>query len=1124
MFSNTLDAQTQLISNIIARAPLDALLATYNNINDPSGPLRLALKVEIKNIQLIIDAANLYLSQNNIPILAYSASLVNTDGFVATPWSNEVQIPGTVAYNTAQMPVPSLTDLKASQTNLQSIATTLGQTIVSNRQAVASAQALDDTDPSKTVLLENAQQLLNVSQTSFDAIVQTQLALQNSITTSTATPINTIPDTFSQNVREDLHNLVSQKVGYNQSLNDDEAVVIMRKKALDAFYTAKTPGELQIATERLSRVAGAMNPNVPITRSTISFDPNAFFTLNTQLTTVDTELVAALATLSTAQQGGNPTIIAAAQAVVDGLNLQKANIIDTLLGFRDSSLTSAAYPGSLDITTTSGLNISALPLSTDSLATYQALVGASNPTQTPPTMYFDYQTNTYVSASNLSAQEVQSGRYTTTTNATPSNNEAYQTAITNAQYNTSINNANTALSALNSNYQTSSLAYQVSIQKNNEILSNPPASFTPDMLAALAQENAQTQASLNNLSNTYYSSAAPLQAQIAQAGASTLSANNSITNTTNQNTFPITDEQAQNLTQNLADTQAQSNNAQDTFNKAYYIAQTQATLDGSKTPNDPTTWTPQNLDAVSSAQANVNSTQANEVVAASNVSAYAQQDGGTQSLLQNGLSSTQIQSANAMAQSAVNNNNPPPQPNQAGFNNTANSTDASNVNPVNGFEGINGNSPFYMQFPTLKSITDFRFRNGISPYGQQSPNEIARNAIHFNIFEYTPPAPSAQLVPGSSGLIQNVVVPATNNTVGSFTIYPSEQEIRQTHTHSFANTDALASLANDALEIIDGVDTVFSAAATLVKDVVAGKDLGTAQQLSQHVEAIDRYKGTDKQSMSVDFNLFTKNNFIQDIFRPLMFLTALSYPKRSLTSNFGNSIKKMGGAVTQLGAQPGTVGSATSTVADTLTALVKKFDPNYSAQQAADVVNKIQTNISSLGGFGPYRYFITKNPEYISVRHASGLFYYPLAVIQSVSYSFQGPWYNYAGDIIVPNGNLDAVLGSSIELAQTQSLDDVFNDFVNGTSSAGGPVGPPGTLSYLASQDANSNFISKYQLPAAYPSWASCNITFKAAVSLFRDDYMNLFYQAGGPNGESQIISVSQQQTSTTKGNQQRIF
>ena len=47
----------------------------------------------------------------------------------------------------------------------------------------------------------------------------------------------------------------------------------------------------------------------------------------------------------------------------------------------------------------------------------------------------------------------------------------------------------------------------------------------------------------------------------------------------------------------------------------------------------------------------------------------------------------------------------------------------------------------------------------------------------------------------------------------------------------------------------------------------------------------------------------------------------------------------------------------------------------------------------------PFRYFISQRPEYLSVRHASGLYYYPLIYIEKVSYNFKGPWYNFKGEL-----------------------------------------------------------------------------------------------------------------------------
>jgi hypothetical protein len=400
--------------------------------------------------------------------------------------------------------------------------------------------------------------------------------------------------------------------------------------------------------------------------------------------------------------------------------------------------------------------------------------------------------------------------------------------------------------------------------------------------------------------------------------------------------------------------------------------------------------------------------------------------------------------------------------------------------------------------PTLNSLKDFHIPNGINPYGGRTPDDIARDAVHFNIFEVTPPPPTAVLAPGQSGLIINKINPASTSTIGSFTIYPHNHDYLQlSHIHNYTKSDTLGGIIDGALQLFDGANQAASLINVAIDSINKAAQQGIPQKISSSVEKINTYSNSEKLTLTIEFKLFTKNDFLNDIFRPLMFLTALGYPKRVLHGNTADNIeslsKKAGGAGENI---------------------VK------AAKKGQEVVN----DLTATGGLGPYRFYMSKKPEYISVRHASGLFYFPLAALTEVSYSFEGPWYN-AGDKntkINPDGRLDAALRTNLNsvVAQTiqsnpsASLKDRFAALGKTFKDIGGDFASvlSGQEINLGGPDSVLKTMTKNEF--AYPSIASCRVTVANLVPSFRDDYIQLMEAAG--NSAGALVQVTQSQTGPT--------
>jgi hypothetical protein len=1134
-FLSTLDAQTQLVTAFISRFGLENQFATYNNTNDPTYSIRLGIKMNIKNEQFIIDSANLYLISNQISPLIYNSALINTSGFVATPWANEIQVPNTVQYEASLLPPTSLTQLISAQGVVTSNILQVGTALSVNTQAVVNAASLPDTNPTKTQILNAATQELAATQTLFDDLTQTQTSLNQSIaaTTAVSSPTN---DIFSQDVRSFIHSVLIQKDGYDAA-TDDEAHMVMRKNVLDAFYTAKTPEDKITALARLNQAVTAMSTSVPITHVSTPFDPNAFFILSDELNNIDANILIASDNLYAAQISGSSAQISAAEIVYNDLTLEKTDLIDTMLGFRDSpDSPSVAYSSAVtveDVVSTLAPAVNpfgSIPyLTGDSQAAASVLIPytinnatsnqaiAASQQIAPPNTYYNIKTGTYVAASSISQSDIQSGIYISSRNVNPISVEQANAQVAINGYQIILNNTIGQL-------QASITAAQTTLTTNNVVLSQQIAANNATIASTSDQETinnltivnsglvAQQQANQNIYNAAVVGYNAQIQVAYNVYNSSVEARNEQLNLALSAGNLPATVQTATSLLATFQNANDDVASAQQTFTSVYNNAVNNAVLAGSPDPSNPNTWASEDITLVDNAQTSLMTAQAAQQQSVINYASYVDGDpnpNGPQAMGAAGVDPAQtaagVDPQQILAQVTANNlagtNNTTSQAqtqSQIDSGNTATSINGSNVNASTGFSGVAGGGPFYLQFPTLQSISDFRMRNGISPYGQQDPDEIARHAIHFNIFQNTPPVPQAKQV-GNTNLIQNVVPPTTTTSLGTFTIYPSNMDLNMTHNHNYEGIgdNVIASSINSVLDMVNGADALFTLGGAVLNSINKGSPQAIPQKMTRKLDTLDRYAATDKQEITTEFTLFTKDDFLNDVFRPLMFLTALSYPTRTSSGNLGQSLAQFGAA-------------AAASDSKTIQSLGQLIN------QASQTAQTIDTATAQAGGFGPYRYFIVKNPEYISVRHASGLFYFPIAVIKNVTYEFHGPWYNYDGTPLQANGNFGQLINAGINSAAGQSLDQIVQQFQTADSTnTSTAFGGPGSLADIASRSPDDPLLQQYRLPYAFPTFATCSITYKNAVPLFREDFMNLYNGVGIANDASSVVTVSEVATQT---------
>jgi hypothetical protein len=170
-----------------------------------------------------------------------------------------------------------------------------------------------------------------------------------------------------------------------------------------------------------------------------------------------------------------------------------------------------------------------------------------------------------------------------------------------------------------------------------------------------------------------------------------------------------------------------------------------------------------------------------------------------------------------------------------------------------------------------------------------------------------------------------------------------------------------------------------------------------------------RYKGSEYGDITINFTLFTKNNYIEDIYYPLLFLRAISMPRKSeweatnlLTAPLQRVIsslkeenrKKIEEAMQSVGLNGGT------------------------AQQIASFINE--------------RFRIVKPPPLFRVEHSSGLVFMNKAAITEFSYKAEGPWVRYHYDGLF--GKLFS-FNPNIGQALDRLIQDVYVKFPNAVDS-----------------------------------------------------------------------------------------
>lgn len=311
--------------------------------------------------------------------------------------------------------------------------------------------------------------------------------------------------------------------------------------------------------------------------------------------------------------------------------------------------------------------------------------------------------------------------------------------------------------------------------------------------------------------------------------------------------------------------------------------------------------------------------------------------------------------------------------------------------------------------------------------------------------------------------------------IGEINILPNLQEegIGFDHVHSFTKQDdIITNLLSTVGGVIAGTTETVAAIGAVIEGNIPTAGRSTVKPVTK-IDIADSYQGTDKLSITIPFTLFTKNDFIRDIFGPIMLLNVISHPKRTNLRVVDDLIKGFRG----VNAAARSASNGKFGVSD------KTFDDQF----ASKLQNGGEAAFNTLNSIMPgFRVFASAPPSYVNVKHSTGIFNLKNCVITNFSYKFKGPW------VSSDTGN------------GKDSREDNKGEFANASAEH-----RPWWKFWLPKADIMDHEFKKVLV--AWPSFAECSITFKSVDPVFADDWASLFEQvsAAQKSGEQGDIAGS---------------
>ena len=328
------------------------------------------------------------------------------------------------------------------------------------------------------------------------------------------------------------------------------------------------------------------------------------------------------------------------------------------------------------------------------------------------------------------------------------------------------------------------------------------------------------------------------------------------------------------------------------------------------------------------------------------------------------------------------------------------------------------------------------------------------NSVTLEILSNTVPKVKHQKAQNGKNTIITTTYDRTSAPIslGKINILPNlnEEGIGFDHNHSYGKQDDIVTnLLTSIGGLIGGASNTIDALSKAVNGYTKPEERSGPKPITK-IDIADTYQSTDKLSITLPFTLFTKNNFIRDIFGPIMLLNVISHPKRSNIHVFDDIAKAFG--------------TVARTFSNRAEADIQKDEETIRSggEKTADALNSV------IPGF---RLFSSLPPSYINVTHSTGLFSLKNCVITSFSYKYKGPWISS-----IDNGSAGGGAGSNPAQGHT-----------------------PWWKFWLPKKDILDSEFSDVT-PKAWPSFAECSITLKSVDPLFADDYASLLDDAINKN------------------------
>lgn len=291
--------------------------------------------------------------------------------------------------------------------------------------------------------------------------------------------------------------------------------------------------------------------------------------------------------------------------------------------------------------------------------------------------------------------------------------------------------------------------------------------------------------------------------------------------------------------------------------------------------------------------------------------------------------------------------------------------------------------------PTEKALSDFglsrfvrktdRNNNPFIKYSGEPKINTTEQRDHFlnevilEVFENQPV--KIETSPDAGGIMRAKMSfggeKATQNIIDSYRILIPSQQINIAHQHKWgAGSSFLGDIYNKVNEVLDTGSIVLTSA-TNAAQLAPGGQSNFQSPVSHKTDFQQTYEKSNHPEVQLDFQLFTNNDFINDIYAPLMTLVSYTYPKRINSKD----TPQTGGVLEQ------TINQA-QTVAEKTAGELKEF-----------------VSISA-------RQYSLRPPCLFNIYHQSGLYTYSNCFCTNVSVNYDGPWYNADGQD-TSNFNID---------------------------------------------------------------------------------------------------------------------